>query len=218
MSWITEHQRNWRIALLVVMVVAFMGPWGFDLINVPAEYECSAPNFRIDGDFCGMPISGIRGYLGISGGFISISVSLLTGEFVFPERMYELLIIWLFLFPLLPIISTLLLILRGNNRRLQVFTIFAWVLAIGGGLFFRLIRYPKLFLGVWGIWLYIGLAASALILEIIVLVRKKDSGQRKSEMYCCTRTAAGGISGTLDFRSHLGATRFFLLLTEYPAK
>jgi hypothetical protein len=182
MSWITEHQRNWRIALLVVMVVAFMGPWGFDLINVPAEYECSAPNFRIEGDFCGMPISGIRGYLGISGGFISISVSLLTGEFVFPERMYELLIIWLFLFPLLPIISTLLLILRGNNRRLQVFTIFAWVLAIGGGLFFRLIRYPKLFLGVWGIWLYIGLAASALILEIIVLVRKKDSGQRKSEM------------------------------------
>ena len=179
MSWIYEHQRNWRITLLVVMFVAFMGPWGFDLINVPSEYECSAPNFRIEGDFCGIPISGIRGYLMVSGGFISISVSLLTREFVFSERMYELLIIWLFLFPVLPFISTLLLILHGNNRCRQVFTIFAWVLAIGGGLFFRLIRYPKLLWDVWGIWLYIMIAVSALILELLVLAREKGMERGK---------------------------------------
>ena len=174
MSWIYEHQRNWRITLLVVIFVAFMGPWGFDLINVPAEYECSAPNFRIEGDFCGIPISGIRGYLMVIGGFISISVSLLTGEFVFSEWIYELLIIWLFLFPVLPFISTLRLILHGNNRRWQVFTIFAWILASGWGLFFRLIRYPKLFWEVWGIWLYIGLAISALILEILVIISNRQ--------------------------------------------
>jgi len=169
MSWIYEHQRKWRIALLVVMVVAFMGPWGFDLVNVPSEYECSAPNFRLEGDFCGIPLSGIQHIFWISGGFISMSFGLVTGEFVFSERMREFLLFWLMLFPLLPFISTLLLILRGNNQRGQVFTIFAWVLAIGGGLFLRLINYPKLFWAVWGIWLYIGLAISALILEIVVL-------------------------------------------------
>ena len=35
-----------RIAFLIAMIVAFLGPWVFDLINVPAQYECS-PNIRL---------------------------------------------------------------------------------------------------------------------------------------------------------------------------
>ena len=178
MSWINQHQRNWRIALLVLMVVAFMGPWAFDRVNVPSEYECSAPYIRLVGDFCGVPASGFR----VCGGIISISVGLVTGEFVLFEMDREILISLLLLSPFLPVFSTLFLILRGDHQRGQVFTIIAWVLAICGSLFLGLNLYPIVSWAVWGLWLYIGLAASALILEIIVLVRKKDSEQRKSEM------------------------------------
>jgi len=172
MSWINQHQRNWRIALLVLMIVAFMGPWAFDLINVPSEYECSAPFVRLEGDFCGVPLPGIEIFFWISSGFISIGIGLVTGEFVFFERIRELLIGLLLFLPLLPIFSTLLLILRGDHQRRQVFTIIAWILAIGGGLFLGISNsiYPRLFWAVWGIWLYIGLAISALILEIIVIL------------------------------------------------
>ena len=173
MSWISEHQRSWRIALLVVMVVAFLGPWSFDRINVPAKYECSPPNIRLVGDFCGVPMSGVRIIFWTGGGFISIIFGLQTGEFVFSERIRELLTIWLLLFPVLPFISTLLLILRGNNRRRQVFTIIAWVLAIGAGLFLGINNYPNYYWADWGIKLYTGLAVCALILEILV-IRKND--------------------------------------------
>jgi len=88
--------------------------------------------------------------------------------------MRELLFVLFLFLPLLPLISTLLLILRGNNRRWQVFTIIAWVLAIGMGLFWGLNNYPKLFWIVWGIWLYTELAISASILEILVILSNRE--------------------------------------------
>ena len=46
------------IAGLLSLLVAIMGPWTFDLIHVPSEYPCSAPFIRLEGDFCGTPMSG----------------------------------------------------------------------------------------------------------------------------------------------------------------
>jgi len=73
MSWIYENQHKWRITLLVVMVVAFMGPWTFDRIYVPAKYECSAPFIRLEGDFCGIPMSGLRFFFLDKRWFLSFS-------------------------------------------------------------------------------------------------------------------------------------------------
>jgi len=172
MIWIREHHRVWRIAILVLLLVAFLGPWTFDRIYVPSEYTCSAPNIRLDGDFCGIPLSGIQVFFWLSSGLIA---GLVTGEFVNSERIREFLLISLILLlPLLPILSTLLLILRGDHPRRQVFTIISWALAIGMGLFWGLNNYPKLFWIVWGIWLYIALAISALILEILVILSNRE--------------------------------------------
>jgi hypothetical protein len=176
MSWIFEHQRSWRIALLIAMTVTFLGPWSYDRIYVPAKYECSPPNIRLYGDFCGIPLPGIQFVFWTISGFFSISSSLLAGEFTFSDRMRELLIVLLLLLPSLSIISTLLLILRGNKQNRQVFSIIAWVLSIGVGLFIGLTHNPKKFWALWGIWLYIVLAIIALFLEIIALrdERTKD--------------------------------------------
>ena len=56
---ITQHISILRAGVLILFVVALLGPWTFDVINVPAEYECSAPFIRLNGDFCGTPMSGL---------------------------------------------------------------------------------------------------------------------------------------------------------------
>jgi hypothetical protein len=172
MLWISEHQRNWRIALLIAMLVAFLGPWAFDLVNVPAQYEC-APNIRLYGDFCGVPIPGFLVTLWTGINFTSTIIGLLTGEFPFSDRIREFLISPLLLLPLIPVISTLLLILRGNTQRRQVFAIISWFLAIAACLFISFQINPRQLLASWGLWLYILLGLCALIFEMIIIRQEK---------------------------------------------
>jgi len=177
LSWINEHKTAWRVAVLIVLLVAMMGPWTFDLIHVPAEFPCSAPFIRLEGDFCGTPLSGIWILWAIVSEFINMVVGLVTGAMGFIEWA-RLFLVSLFLFLLvLPFFSTLLSILRRDRRRRQVFNVVAWGLAAGIGLLIGLSRYPKLYWALWGIWLYIGLAAGALILEVLALV----AGRRPSQ-------------------------------------
>lgn len=169
MSWINQHQRNWRIALLILIVAAFMGPWAFDRINVPAKYPCSAPFIRFEGDFCGEPITGISLYPWVIVSFFSSTVRLISGNLVFTDWLPGFLIF----IPALPVFSTLNLFRCNNNPSKQIFAIITWVLAIGVGLFWGLNNYPKLFWLSWGIWLYIGVAFSALIFEILAFIESR---------------------------------------------
>jgi hypothetical protein len=66
-----------------------------------------------------------------------------------------------------------------------MFHVVAWGLAVGIGLLLGLsgswrlsLVFSRLFWVLWGIWLYIGLAGSALILEVLALVagRRPDQG------------------------------------------
>jgi len=174
MSWINKHKRVWRVAILVLLLVALMGPWAFDLIDVPSEYPCSAPFIRLEGYFCGMPLSGVGAYSWM----VTASEGLLRGAVSLVDWVRGFLDGLLWSLFLLPFISTLLLILRGDRQRRQVFNVAAWGLATGIGLLLiGMSIYPKLFWVLWGIWLYIGLAASALILEVLTLA----AGRRPSQ-------------------------------------
>ena len=53
---VTSYQliRFWRVIILAMLMVSFVGPWFFDVIMVPAEYECNLPFVRLDDDFCGL--------------------------------------------------------------------------------------------------------------------------------------------------------------------
>jgi hypothetical protein len=57
-QWFTEWWRVVRLAGIALVVLALAGPWWYDKIYVPAEYECHRPNIRLEGDFCGVPIAG----------------------------------------------------------------------------------------------------------------------------------------------------------------
>jgi hypothetical protein len=176
MSWMNEHKRVWRVAVLVLLLVAIMGPWAFDRIYVPGEFPCSAPFIRLEGDFCGVPLSGIWILSATTGGLVNIVVGLVTGATVITDRVREFSFSLLVLLLVLPFFSTLLLILRGDRRRQLVFHLAAWSLVVGFGLWLGMSSYPKLFGVVWGIWLYIGLAASALILEVLTAGRRPRQG------------------------------------------
>jgi hypothetical protein len=163
------------VAILVTVLVAIMGPWTFDRIWVPSEHLCSPPTIRLDGDYCGTPLPGLWLLRWMVDGFVYASAELLAGAMAFVEWARESLF-GLFLFLLvLPFFTTLLLILREDRRRWQLLTVAAWGLAAAIGLLIGIYSYPKLFWVLWGIWLYIGLAASALILEALSLAAGRRS-------------------------------------------
>ncbi len=172
MSWMNEHKRVWRAAVLGLLLVAITGPWIFDFIVVPSEYSCSAPAIRLEGDYCGIPMSGTWILLAVIGGLANMVVGLASGATV---RIREFSFSLLGLLLVLPFFSTLLLILRGDRRRQLVFHVAACSLVVGLGLWLGLSSYPKLFWVLWGVWLYVGLAASALILEVAMLANKRPS-------------------------------------------
>ena len=179
MLWLFENKNEWRVAILGLLLVAVMGPWAFDLINVPSEYSCSAPNVRLREDFCGVPLSGIW-FLGwMVYALVYASAGLVTGTMVSIEWARTFLFSLVLCLLVLPFFSTLLLILRRDRRGRQVFNVAAWGLAAGIGLLIGLSSYPKLFWVLWGVWLYIGLAASALILEVWTLAAGKRPSQEQ---------------------------------------
>ena len=177
MLWIHEHKNVWRVVTLVLPLVAIMGPWAFDRIYVPSEFACSAPFVRLERDFCGVPLRGTTVISFMAGAFINIGVELVTRAIGLADRAGEFLFGSFLFLVALPLFSTLLLILRGERRRRQVFNLVAWGLAAGIGLFIGMSSHPRLFWVLWGIWLYIGLAGSALILEVVTLA----AGRRPSK-------------------------------------
>lgn len=168
MSVINKHKKVLRVIVLALMGAAIIGPWLFDVIHVPSEYSCTAPNIRIKDDFCGLPLSGITIFSWMISGFIYAGNALVSGSMDFYDLRGEFFSLFLFLI-LLPFFSTLLLILGGDRRRLQIFNVVALGFSLGLCLLLGLSDTPKLFWVLWGVWLYIGAAAAALILEILLL-------------------------------------------------
>jgi hypothetical protein len=177
MTWISRHKRNLRITLLILMLLAIIGPWVFDLINVPAKYTCAPPNYRLHDDFCGMALSGLWVLWGSTAEFIRSAWMLVTGQDGLAS-IFRVLAISLFdLLIVLPVVSTLLVCLRDDNRRLVVFHMLICGLAAGAGLLMGLNSYPRLFYVVWGVWLFVLATASAVILEVLLMRNRKNAGQ-----------------------------------------
>ena len=143
MSWINVNRNFIRSIILIVFVVTLLGPWMFEQINVPAEYACDKPFIRLDGDFCGSPLSGFQ--------FFSLFI-----------------LVGLPILLLIPFFTTSLVIWKKDSHRLQIINLSMWGLAlILVVLVFGLQLQDKAFY-LWGLWLYSVLAISALIVEMII--------------------------------------------------
>ena len=161
----------WRVILLALLSLAFMGPWAFDLINVPAEYPCYAPVVRLYGEFCGVPLLGVQLLSMMFSGLISASKGLVTGSVGVSDWLRQIVFSLLGILILLPIFSTLLMILLEERRRLQMFNLVAWIVALVYCSLVVISGYPKMFWSLWGVWLYLGLSAGSVVLEVLALKR-----------------------------------------------
>jgi hypothetical protein len=168
LAWLNEGKRIWHVIALAALLLAFLGPWAFDRINVPAEFPCTRPHIRLEGDFCGLPLSGLWNLAVITLNFIPTIVGLITGGTVVADWRLTLgTLLGAFLL-VLPIYSTLLLIRAGERRSRQIFNAAAWGLALGVSLLYMSV-YPDMHPALWGIWLYIGVAAGSVIGEAVIL-------------------------------------------------
>jgi hypothetical protein len=162
MTWINDKQRLWRPVALLLLLVAIAGPWGFDRIHVPSPYTCSTPHVRLDENFCGLPLSLAWA---LQGGSFSDLGSMLRSLATYPLTA-------LIFLPLLPFISTMLL-LPGERRR--AYTMQLVVLGLVGGAILALQLLPpwRGHWALWGIWLYSGVIAALLLLEILALCQRR---------------------------------------------
>lgn len=178
MTWIEKYKRNWRGVLLILLILAIIGPWGFDQINVPAEYDCGPTNIRLEGDFCGLPISFIRTFFWMVGGFFNMMIQLITGKISFSQTDFNFWIGFVYslvsILPILPIINLSFLIQRGDRPRFQKFHLVICGLNLGLVLLLEISHYPKFFYVLWGIWLYTSSLAMILFLEGILLKQQRS--------------------------------------------
>lgn len=165
MSWIVQNRRAWRAAILAIAAVAFVGPWAFESLWVPAEYACPSHTFRLDSDYCGSPVTGVFIFLWIISGPIEMARALALSEVDRALKIFSMVLaLTLVLLPLL--IAVVLIMGRDHSSRFQAA---AWVLAATAALFLGLVGLSGFYPALWGIWLYFGLAVSALALELAAL-------------------------------------------------
>jgi hypothetical protein len=173
MSWIIAHRVTIRGILLALLIAGIAGPWVFDEINVPAEYTCHPPNYRLYGDFCGVPLSGayvawaflsewLRTYEMITSGGVDV-----LGAVIFR---------WLGLVIFLPFAGAVLLFLRPHCRRASLFQAVACLLAAGLGILVLANGHPSLLFVTWGVWVYALAAMGTAALETLLLARKTPAG------------------------------------------
>ena len=173
MSWLSEHWRALRIALLVLLVVALCGPWTYtrDGIGALPPEQCRPPLILLENGRCVRLVSGMSMLTFVAGGLLSLCAQLVTGAMEI-SRVREFLVV-LYVLPTLPLISTLLVLWRSGSHRLRVAHTIAWGVAAIWGLLLLLTASRPALGRVWGVWLYVGLAASSLTLELITMVRRR---------------------------------------------
>jgi hypothetical protein len=140
MSWLIENKTNWRPIFLVLLgFFIVFGPWGIDRVSVPLPYDCGTFSFRLDENFCAQTISGLMGFL--IGGIDTF---------------------WILLLLLLPLLSTLLLLIKEAmgevGKLLHLLQMLLLGLVFGGGLFLVYTLSSELsWLSwrIWGFWLYL---------------------------------------------------------------
>jgi hypothetical protein len=170
MSRIYKHQRDIRLFIFILLLISFFGPWFFDTLYIPSEYPCS---IRLRENICGTPVLGLWIILAGIGVFSSLILELFRGAAITHSLVRNLYAGCLLLSLVLPFFSMLLMIIIRDRRSRLAFHMLACSIALSAGLFIAINEdYSKFWL-LWGIWLYVGAIASALILEVIVLMAKR---------------------------------------------
>jgi hypothetical protein len=171
MSTLIENKRTWRTAALILLAIAILGPWAYDLISVPGLYSCDSPYVRLEGDFCGLPISLLMALGALFGSLLDI----LSGDIAIGQVTHTLPLMLLVF--IMPIFTNLYLLRHNEQARWQVFNVTAWGLAaIVAGVYLGLSG-PRPHAPPWGVLLYAVVALGVLALELLSLILSRKAVQ-----------------------------------------
>lgn len=171
-TWIVRRQNTWRVAILVLLLVAILGPWSYSADGLPPAEWCHVPNILLENELCVKLVSGASILAFMARVLFSMGPTLASGLINIGEFTRELLFVLLLFLFLLPFLSTLLLLRGRDHRRRYLFHLVAWGLALVAGLLVAVTSWSGQPWRLWGIWLYLALAATALILEIILKTKQ----------------------------------------------
>ena len=174
MLFLDKNKRIWRTAILIMLLVAIIGPWTFEQINVPSKYPCQSPFIRLEGDFCGEPMSGIWILSLMIMGMISSGVGLVSGGITFIDGARQFLFSSFLFLLILPFFTTILLSTGKESRYLRLIHLIAWGMVIGIVLLVGFSNFSIHQWQLWGTWLFLGSAVSILILELLSLKINKE--------------------------------------------
>jgi hypothetical protein len=171
-SWIGEHRAVWRVALLGGLVAAMFGPWAFTSDGIGPTSQCAAPLVRLAGGRCVRLVSGASACAFIASGFGQMTWAWLCGGLDLPGRGREfagvVALAGMGALLLLPVASTLLLVLLRERKRLPFFHRTLWLVAgLAALVLGLLLTRPGLGCTLWGPWLYVGVAAAAVTAELL---------------------------------------------------
>lgn len=176
MACLREHLTIVRLCVLALLIIALLGPWVYENLSVPDQYDCAPSLVRIRPGFCGDPMSGwvVIGYFGMA--FLGVLWALISGAATFQDAGPNLIaaLVWL---PILPLLSSLLLLLlwRDEQPRLRAFHMAALLLMIGLTLLFIIAGEPTVISHMWGPWLFLLALVAGLALEIGATRRPKST-------------------------------------------
>jgi hypothetical protein len=150
--------------------MAIFGPWFFDTVPVPLSRPCSPPNVRVDGAFCGWPVSISLFYPEL----FKTMTELITGSVSF-DSLQQWIILFALTLLLFPFMSIAILIIRGEHRSLL--TIHRAVLGISASIsvWIAWTIHSKASWVLWGLWLYLWLTIGMFILEILFASKTKQA-------------------------------------------
>jgi hypothetical protein len=172
MSFIIKTSVLRHTLVLALFLVSMLGPWMFELIPVPAQYACATPSVRLYDDFCGYPRSGFETIKWFGRGVSYILGELIKGNFA--EPIHALIFLICALVVVLPFFSNFLLIGKRNSPRLQTMNVIVWGVACLPTLTMFILQthrgqFVQLFYLLWGLGLFILLAMSTMLVEIVVV-------------------------------------------------
>lgn len=168
MAWMIQHKKQVRIGIFVLLVIAILGPWGYEHDGVPPAEWCHHPFLLLENGNCVGRESGAFFLLISTAAFPALILQFLSGALVLSDlrlqSMFTLIFLILFC---LPVISTVLLVRSGASRRRRTFHAIAWGLAAALGVLIAVsaeVFHPT---HLWGIWLYILLVVGLLAFELL---------------------------------------------------
>lgn len=165
-SALVKYGHLWRVAALLLLLIAMFGPWTYERVDMPPSNPCAAPNVQAAGDpYCGIPLPVFLEVLGL----FRFGAALWGGELSFNQWASLSLLPFLLV---LPIAMLSALMLRRRNVRRQILFLIAWALAALAGAAFLLRGNYRPYAPPWGMMLYIAAALTALLLELLMWVRK----------------------------------------------